>query len=78
MKAMVRRLCSLEERFTPPEDKKGRRLVELLRERKRRDAEERGEIYVPHPRENLTGRTIAEVLQMGRSRNAAQAGPERT
>jgi hypothetical protein len=45
MKAIDRRLCRLQERFTPQENEEVVRLVALLRERRRRRLEASGEPF---------------------------------
>ena len=76
MKAIDRRLRRLEERFAPQENEEVGRLVELLRERRRRRAEASGEPFEVRPCEGLTDDqnrhlSIADILRSGRGCTAA-------
>jgi hypothetical protein len=53
MKAIRRRLNRLEERFTPVANEEDFRLVEILRERRRRRLELRGEPFNDPPLESF-------------------------
>jgi hypothetical protein len=70
MKAIDRRLRRLQDRFAPQENEDVRRLVELLRERRRRRAEQAGEPFEVRPYEGLTDQnrplSIADILRSGR------------
>ena len=63
MKAIARRIRRLEDRFVPKDDPAERRLVELLRERRRRRYEAEGKTYVPPPPMDTRGLSIAEILR---------------
>ena|SRR5579862_6275586 len=76
MKAIDRRLRRLQERLAPMENEEVGRLVALLRERRRRRAEQAGEFVEVRPRESLTDDqnrpvSIADILRSGRRRVAA-------
>jgi hypothetical protein len=72
MKAIDRRLRRLEERLAPQENEEVRRLVEQLRERRRRRLEASGEPFevrlwkVIHDQDRLL--SVADVLRSGRRR----------
>jgi hypothetical protein len=73
MKTIERRLCRLE--ASPPENEEVRSLVVLLRERRRRRAEQAGELLEVRRFEALTDDqirhlSVADVLRMGRGRAA--------
>ena len=77
MKAIIGRLWRLERNMNPPECPEARRCVELLLERRRRNAVMRGERYQERPptvyeSARSRPRTIAEALRWGRQ--AARAG----
>jgi rubrerythrin len=68
MKAIDRRLRRLQERLAPQENEEVGRLVELLRERRRRRAEASGESFDDPSLESLDGtrrtpQSIAEILR---------------
>jgi hypothetical protein len=76
MKAIDRRLRRLQDRFAPEENEEVGRLVELLRERRRRRAEACGEPFEVRPYESLTDDpnrplSIADILRSGHRRVAA-------
>jgi predicted RNase H-like nuclease (RuvC/YqgF family) len=76
MKAIDRRLRRLEERLAPQENEEVGRLVELLRERRRRRAEASGEPFEVRSCEALTldqnrPLSVADILRCGRRRVAA-------
>ena len=76
MKAIDRRLRRLQERLAPQENEEVRRLVELLRERRRRRLESSGEPFEVRACEALTDDenrplSIADILRSGRRRVAA-------
>ena len=76
MKAIDRRLRRLEESFAPQENEEVVHLVALIRERRRRRAEQAGELVEVRPRESLTDDqnrplSIADILRSGRRRVAA-------
>jgi hypothetical protein len=80
MKAIVRRLRRLEDLVAPQEDEEVGRLVALLRERRRRRAEQAGEPLEVRRFEALTDDqtrhlSVADVLRMGRRRFAAPEHP---
>ena len=86
MKAVIRRLRRLEEKFVPQEDQETQRVADLLRERRRRRLEANGEPFEDEPRERASlgpGRrlSIAETLRRRRQRayerngGAARCGP---
>jgi hypothetical protein len=73
MRTIIRRLRRLEERFVPPVDEEGRRLAEVLWERRRRRLEASRMPLEEGPPARLTddrGRPLAvsEILQAGRIR----------
>jgi hypothetical protein len=75
MKAIDRRLRRLQDRFAPEENEEVRRLVTLLRERRRRRAEQAGEPLEVRRFEALTDDqnrllSIADILRSGRRRVA--------
>jgi hypothetical protein len=77
MKAVIRRLCRLEERVAPPEVVEPSS-VAVMRERQRRRAEAEGIPYVEPVREPLVlanGRypTWAEVMRAHRARRCAES-----
>ena len=71
MKAIARRVARLEDRLIPQEDPEARRLVELLRERRRRRLEAEGLPFHERPPLPPTndGRpwTLADILRSGRT-----------
>ena len=74
MRAVIRRLCRLEEKFVPQEDPESLRIADLLRERRRRRLEASGQPFEDAPRETVyagPGRrlSIAETLRLGRQRS---------
>ena len=76
MRAIDRRLRRLQDRFAPEENEEVRRLVELLRERRRRRAEQAGEPLEVWRCEALTDDlnrplSIADILRSGRRRVAS-------
>jgi hypothetical protein len=76
MRTISRRLRRLQDRFAPEENEEVRRLVELLRERRRRRAEQAGEPFEERPCERLTDDqnkplSVADILRSGRRRVAA-------
>jgi hypothetical protein len=75
MKAIDRRLSRLEDLLAPQENEEVGRLVELLRERRRRRAEASGEPFESRPYEGLTDQkrplSVADILRSGRRRVAA-------
>jgi len=79
MKAIIRRLRKLEERFGPPvETESTRRLRKRIEAGLRRlaEARERGEwcgSIAHEERENLTGLSVTEILHRGRTRLLARA-----
>jgi hypothetical protein len=80
MKAIDRRLRRLEDSFAPQENEEVGRLVELLRARRRRRAEQAGEPLKVRRCEALTDDqnrplSIADILRGGRRRVAMP--PER-
>ena len=75
MKAIDRRLRRLQESFAPQENEEVWRLVALLRERRRRRAEEAGEPFEERRCEALSDDqnrplSIADILRSGRRRVA--------
>ena len=70
MKAIDRRLRRLQERLAPQENEEVRRLVELLRERRRRRAEACGEPFEVRPCKVIYDQdwplSVADVLRRGR------------
>jgi hypothetical protein len=75
MKAVIRRLCRLEERVAPPEVVEPS-WVAVMRERQRRRAEAEGRPYVEPVREPLVVENPndwAEVMRACRARRAAQS-----
>lgn len=67
MKTLCRRLMRLEEEASCGRDKRGRTMGDILRERKRRNAEANGERYEEPPRPPIPpGATIADILRSGR------------
>ncbi len=82
MKAIDRRLRRLEESFAPQENEELGRLVELLRERRRRRAEASGEPFEVRPCASRTDDqerplSIADILRSGRRGVAERASAER-
>ena len=78
MKAIDRRLRTLEDSFAPKENEEVRSLVVLLRERRRRRLEASGEPFEFRPSEALTDDqnrplSVADVLRMGRRRVSGHA-----
>lgn len=79
MRAIVRRLRKLEERFTPVVDQESQRWVAIIRERRRKRLEAAGIPYVEPVYEPLydeRGRRLtcwAEILRARRSQRSAQA-----
>jgi hypothetical protein len=75
MKAIDRRLRRLQERIAPQENEEVGRLVELLRERRRRRLEASGEPFEVRPCERLTDGhlSIADILRSGRRCAAARS-----
>jgi hypothetical protein len=75
MKAIDRRLRKqLEDSFAPREDEQGESLAELIRERRRRRVEARGEQFEERPLESLTDErplSVADVLRSGRQHVAS-------
>ena len=79
MKAVIRRLRRLEERFVPQEDQETQRVADLLRQRRRRRLEANGELFEDEPRavgSPGSGRrlSIAETLRRGRQRARERNG----
>jgi hypothetical protein len=75
MKAIIRRLCRLEE-VRVVREQEGPSPVELIRERRRRRAEASGEPFEERPRElNIDDQdgplSVADILRAGRMRAAA-------
>ena len=73
MKAVIRRLRRLEEKFVPQEDRESQRVADLIRERRRRRFEASGQPFKDEPRAVAppgSGRrlSIAETLRRGRQR----------
>ena len=78
MRAIDRRLRRLEESFAPQENEEVGRLVTLLRERRRRRAEQAGERLELRPCEPFSDDqnrplSVADVLRIGRRRGSAGA-----
>jgi hypothetical protein len=76
MRAIDRRLSRLEDLLAPEENEEVGRLVEVLRERRRRRAEQAGEPLEVRRFEALTNDqsrplSIADILRSGRRRDAA-------
>jgi len=79
MKAVVRRLRKLEEKFTPVVNRESQRLVAIIRERRRKRLEAAGIPYVEPVYEPLFdehGRRLtgwAEILRARRAQLSAEA-----
>jgi hypothetical protein len=77
MKSIIRRLRKLEDRFGPPvETASTRRLRERIEAGRRRVAqwrEQKGISVRDQDGENLSGLSVAEILQRGRARASARA-----
>ena len=75
MRTIRRRLRRLEDSFAPKENEEVRHLVELLRERRRRRAEESGEPLEARPWEVIHDQdrplSVADILRSGRRRTVA-------
>ena len=63
MKAIDRRLQTLEQRYMPQGRDAGPTKADVLRARIRRRMEASGEPYVPPPRSDLADKSIAEILR---------------
>jgi hypothetical protein len=80
MRSIDRRIRRLAERFSPPVNEEGMRLVALLRERRRRNRAAEGQEPENGPlREGFYDRgnrpqTLAEILQSARFRRAEAVG----
>lgn len=68
MNALTRRIRKLEQRVFPLEDVEGLRMVEQIKERRRRRLEEQGLPFDEDdgPPEDLRGMTLAEVIRRRR------------
>ena len=71
MKAIIRRLCRLEEVRAVREQYEGPSPIDLIRERRRRRAEAIGEPFEERPYRRLTydpneALSVADILRMGR------------
>ena len=78
MRTLSRRVRKLEERISPQEDPERRRLVELIRERRRRRLQESGQPFEEeHCVVDAGARSIAEVLRSARRRHQSAAAMSR-